>query len=131
MQRRACLQLMALGLVTIPVLGDSRRLVKLSGKLIVAGAGTKQSYLTGNFQLITEKERLILTSSSLVSEAELKKFRDQLVSLEAYFLPVQAADSDEQAPIDPMTGETIEHPASYQVRKIGPYRGKPFKLLQD
>lgn len=131
MKRRNALKLVALGLLTTPVLGQQSQLVRLTGKLVIpAEAGTKNSYLTGNFQLITQNARLILTGSRTVSDEQLEGFRDQWVSLEAVLHPAQSADSNEQAPIDPMSGETMSHPASYEVRKISAYKGKPFKLFQ-
>lgn len=105
---------------------------ELSGKLLVPeGAGTKESYRSGNFQLWGRKGRAILTESSKISAQQLIRFRDQWVTIEAEFLPSQAADPQEQAPMsmDPDGKATLEdHPASFRVLSIRPYTGPKFPL---
>lgn len=109
--------LLALSLCTLLAGAEER-----TGKLVIPPeANTKESYLTGNFQLWTGQSKLILTESAQVSAAQLAKFRNRrvLVNLEA--IPASPANSQEQAPLDigpDGKSRLQDHPASYRVLSI-------------
>jgi hypothetical protein len=106
----------------------------LEGRLVVpAEAGTKSSYFTGNFQLLTRDARLLVIPSKQVSEEQMTAFRDQLVRLKVISIPEQQADPDEQAPMEmgPDGRPVLKaHPACYRVIEIKAYRGAPFPVLK-
>lgn len=117
-----------------PVAAEAGKPQALTGKLVVPkGAGTKESYLTGNFQLLTKDARLILTGSKKVSEDKLLEFKGHFVTVEAVLVPEQEANPMEQAPVS--TGPDgkrvlIKHPAHYEVHTIKAYGGKPFPVFE-
>lgn len=133
MALRRLLQLCLLGLLTIAAHSSPTKII--SGKLVVPPqAGTKNSYMTGNFQILTRDARLVLTSSKQVSEEELLKFKDRFVTLEVIDVPSRPADPNEQAPMSQERPDgpviLVAHPAHYQVVRIKPFQGIPFTVYQ-
>jgi len=106
----------------------------LQGKLVIPpGAGTKNSYLTGDFQLLTREARLILTSSRQVSDEQMAAFKDRFVTVQALYVPEQKANPDEQAPMEigPDGLPALKaHPACYRVMGIKAYEGAPFPVFK-
>lgn len=89
----------------------------LTGKLIVPeGAGTKQSYFSGNFQLVDKSGSHIISGSEAVSEEKLESFVGQTVRVEAQLVPARAPHPQEQAPMGP--SGPLDHPAYYRVLSI-------------
>ena len=108
---------------------------QLCGKLVVPPqTGTKDSYLSGDFQLLTKDARVILSPSQQVSEQQLLRFKDQFVTVKAVFVPERPADPEEQAPMDPLApdGQTVlqAHPAHSRVGGVEAYQGKLFPVFQ-
>ena len=108
---------------------------QLCGKLVVpAQAGTKASFRSGDFQLLTKDARVILSPSKQVSEQQLLRFKDQFVTVKAEFVPERQAAPEEQAPMDPLApdGQTVlqAHPAHYRVVGVEAYHDKPFPVYQ-
>jgi hypothetical protein len=106
----------------------------LQGRLVIPpGAGTKNSYLTGNFQLLTRDARLILTPSRQVSNEQMSAFQDRFVTVQAIYVPEQKANPDEQAPMEmgPDGFPALKaHPACYRVMGIKAYEGAPFPVVK-
>lgn len=89
-----------------------------TGTLIVpAEAGTKNSYLTGNFQILVKGETRIVIGSDKVSEQELLKCKDKTVTVEAVYVPAKAPEPGYQHPIEP-SGSPVNHPAHYRILSI-------------
>ncbi len=118
---------LSLLLITTPLAAE-----ELTGKLVVpAGAGTKESYRTGNFQLLARKGAVIVSESKQVSAQKLTRFRDQWVVIQAELQPASPANPQEQAPLTlgpDGTTKLQEHPASYRVLSIQVYKGPKFPL---
>ena len=96
---------------------DEHGKVTLTGKLLVPPeAGTKESYLTGNFQLATTSGKHIVAASEEVSEETLATFVNMNVKIQATLIPAQAPDPSEQAPMSP--SGPLDHPAYYRVWAI-------------
>lgn len=134
---RTICKLLMIVLLAIPVAAEDKGATKerLVGQLVIPkGANTKDSFQTGNFQLLGAKQRYILVESAKVDEATLKKFRQQFVEVEVEFLPATKADPNLQAPvsIDPSGKRQLQdHPPSYRVVRISPYSGKAFPVVKD
>lgn len=119
-------------LFSLPALAEPTR--TLTGKLVIPPqAGTKESYLTGDFQLYTRSERLILTGSKQVEESRLKSFANRWVTIRCLEKPARAPEDWEQAPMTlGKDGKSVpmDHPAHYEVSEIEPYQGETFPLWQ-
>jgi hypothetical protein len=116
----ALLSILAMLLWTAGVAEPKKEI--FTGKLVVpAEAGTKKSYMTGNFQILVKGETRIVTGSDLVSEQQMLSFKNKIVTVEAIYVPAKAPEAEYQHPIDP-SGGPIDHPAHYRILSIKPVK---------
>ena len=105
---------------------------RLTGKLVIPpGAGTKESYRSGNFQLLTREGPVIVSETTEVPATRLKSFQNRFVVITAQFVQSQAANPDEQAPMQMgPDGQAVlqDHPEHYRVWSIEAYKGPAFPV---
>jgi hypothetical protein len=93
-----------------------------TGKLVVpAEAGTKKSYMTGNFQILVKGETRIVSGSDMVSEQQMLTYKNKIVTVEAVYVPAKAPEPGYQHPVDPLGGP-VDHPAHYRILSIKPVK---------
>ena len=130
---RLCIILLVCAVLCGSLGADQAR--RLTGKLVIpAGAGTKESYRSGNFQLLTRDGRVILSETTEVPASKLLGFRDRFVVVTAQFVQPQAANPDEQAPLQVgPDGKAVleDHPEHYRVWSIEAYQGPAFKYCSQ
>lgn len=114
---RALLLLLVLAAAT-QAQSSADPVLTLTGKLVIPdGAGTKQSYFSGNFQLVSKAGSHIVSGSEAVSEETLESFVGKSVKVRAQLVPAQKPHPDEQAPMGP-DGRLLDHPAYYRIQSI-------------